>query len=117
MDDSQNICTQGGHGMEEYSKGGVLGRLLKKWRDFDIQGNVDSVDKLVTIPGLYDLKEVAERLPFNKQTLKLWSSNQNTNFRECFLKLPVGGVKSRIYIDLQALGKKLNIKIEPEEPS
>ena len=103
--------------MEGCGKDGVLGRLLKKGRDFDVQGIVDGVDKLLTIPGLYDLKEVAERLPFNKQTLKLWSSNQNANFRECFLKLPVGEVKSRIYIDLQALAKKLNIKIEPEEPT
>ena len=103
--------------MEGYGKDGVLGRLLKKGRDFDIHGDVDDVDKLLTIPGLYDLKEVAERLPFNRQTLKLWSSNQNANFRECFLKLPVGEVKSRIYIDLQALAKKLNIKIEPEEPT
>jgi len=84
----------------------LLSEVRKKGTDFD-KGGEDSLDRLIQIGGIYQLKDIIDRLPFNKCTIKNWVYQEEGRFRECFHLVPVGAVRSMKLIDLTAFNRVL----------
>ena len=60
----------------------------------------------MTQPGASKmLKDVEERIPIDGNRLKYWYSS-NGPYRKCFVKIPMGEVRSLIFVDLQMLSEE-----------
>jgi hypothetical protein len=80
----------------------LLERIQVKGRDFDKNGEETPKEELFRMPGLFKLKDVEERIPIDGNRLKYWYSS-NGPYRKCFVKIPMGDVRSLIFVDLQML--------------
>ncbi len=81
----------------------LLERILVKGRDFDWEKKDTPKKELFKMEGLFELKDVKERIPFDAKRLKYWYTHTNSAFYSCFVKLPVGAKRSLVYVDLKAL--------------
>jgi hypothetical protein len=93
------------HGM------GLLARIQVKGRDFDINGKETSKEELFLTPGLFKLKDVEDRIPIDLKRLKYWYSSDGP-YRKCFTKIPMGEVRSLVYVDLQLLNDEFQAQYE-----
>lgn len=81
----------------------LLERILVKGRDFDRDNRETPKKELFSMEGLFELKDVKERIPFDAKRLKYWYTHTNSAFYSCFVKLPVGAKRSLVYVDLRAV--------------
>jgi len=81
----------------------LLERILVKGRDFDRDNRETPKKELFNMEGLFELKDVKERIPFDAKRLKYWYTHTNSAFYSCFVKLPVGAKRSLVYVDLRAV--------------
>ncbi len=81
----------------------LLERILVKGRDFDRDNRETPKKELFSMEGLFELKDVKERIPFDAKRLKYWYTHTNSAFYSCFVKLPVGAKRSLVYLDLRAV--------------
>jgi len=90
---------------------GLLARIQVKGRDFDI-GDVETAkEELFAMPGLFKLKDVEDRIPIDAKRLKYWYSSDGP-YRKCFVKIPMGEVRSLVYVDLEMLSAEFQAQYE-----
>ena len=64
--------------------------LLKvRGRDFDVSGTITPFNQLAEEPGIFEFKDVKDRLPFAEKRLRHWM--QNASFTGVFYFLNPGG--------------------------
>jgi len=80
----------------------VLERIRIKGKDFDIDGKETPREELYRMEGLFKLKDVEKRIPFDTARLKYWYSSDGP-YRKCFTKIPMGEKRSLILVDMQML--------------
>jgi hypothetical protein len=90
---------------------GVLSRMRIKGRDFDRDGVETPKEELFAMPGLFVLKDVEDRIPIDAKRLKYWYSSEGP-YRKCFTKVPVGEVRSLVYVDLELLDAEFQANYE-----
>lgn len=95
----------------------MLVSVRKKGTDYDTGKRPDSLDQLIRLGGLFQLKDIIERLPFNANTVKNWVYQENSRFRPCFHLIPVGSVRSLKLIDLTRFDEILQETLNPETAS
>ncbi len=93
--------------MQKEPEASLLERILVKGRDFDKNGKDSTKKELFNMEGLFELKDVKERIPFDAKRIKYWYTHPNSTFYSCFVKLPVGEKRSLVYVDLKALLAKV----------
>ena len=89
----------------------LLERIQVKGRDFDKDGNLTPKEELLRMPGLFKLKDVEDRIPIEPQRLKYWYSSDGP-YRKCFVKIPMGDVRSLVFVDLEMLGAEFQAQWE-----
>ena len=90
---------------------GLLGRIRVKGRDFDKDDVETTQEELFQMTGLFKLKDVQDRIPIDGNRLKYWFSTDGP-YRKCFVKVPMGEVRSLIYVDLQMLSAEFDAQFE-----
>jgi hypothetical protein len=90
---------------------GLLGRIRVKGRDFDKDDVETPQEELFQMSGLFKLKDVQDRIPIDGNRLKYWFSTDGP-YRKCFVKVPMGEVRSLIYVDLQLLSEEFDAQFE-----
>lgn len=90
---------------------GLLARIQVKGRDFDKDDVETPKEELFQMPGLFKLKDVENRIPIDSKRLKYWYSSDGP-YRKCFVKIPMGEVRSLVYVDLQLLGAEFQAQYE-----
>lgn len=90
---------------------GLLARIQVKGRDFDLDGVETSKEELFQTPGLFKLKDVEDRIPIDAKRLKYWYSSDGP-YRKCFVKIPMGEVRSLVYVDLQMMAAEFQAQYE-----
>jgi hypothetical protein len=89
----------------------LLERILVKGRDFDKNGAVTPKEELLRMPGLFKLKDVEDRIPIDGKRLKYWYSSEGP-YRKCFVKIPMGEVRSLVFVDLEMLSAEFQSQWE-----
>ena len=89
----------------------LLERIQVKGRDFDKDGVETPKDELLRMPGLFKLKDVEGRIPIDGKRLKYWYSSDGP-YRKCFVKIPMGEVRSLVYVDLEMLSDEFQSQWE-----
>lgn len=102
---------------EQKARLSLLNSVRKKGTDFDRDGDVDSLDQLIKLGGIFQLKDIIDRLPFNQYTVKNWAYQESSRFRPCFHLVPVGSVRSMKLIDLALFNKILQETLTEDEPT
>lgn len=93
----------------------LLNSVRKKGTDFD-QEVPDTLDQLIRLGGIFQLKDIIDRLPFNAFTVKNWVYQESSRFRPCFHLVPVGTVRSMKLIDLTLFNQILQETLSEEVP-
>ena len=95
---------------------GLLARIQVKGRDFDKDGVLTPKEELFNTPGLFKLKDVEDRIPIESKRLKYWYSSDGP-YRICFVKIPMGDVRSLVYVDLQLLSSEFQAQFDRTQKS
>ncbi len=90
---------------------GLLARIQVKGRDFDIGDAETTKEELFAMSGLFKLKDVEDRIPIDAKRLKYWYSSDGP-YRKCFVKIPMGEVRSLVYVDLEMLSAEFQAQYE-----
>jgi hypothetical protein len=89
----------------------LLERIQVKGRDFDKDGHPTPKEELLRMPGLFKLKDVEDRIPIEPQRMKYWYSSDGP-YRKCFVKIPMGDVRSLVFVDLEMLSAEFQAQWE-----
>jgi len=104
--------------MAEHPRGtNLLNSVRKKGTDFDKGAKPDTLDQLIKLGGIFQLKDIIDRLPFNQYTVKNWVYQETSRFRPCFHLVPVGAVRSMKLIDLTLFNRILQETLNEDEPA
>lgn len=97
--------------------------LLKvRGRDFDANGTITPFKQLAEAPGIFEFKDVKDRLPFAEKRLRHWM--QNASFTGVFYFLNPGGKaegsRRVAFIDLRRFADFVRARfgdVDPNSPS
>ena len=80
---------------------GCIEQMRVKGIHFDQGGDTWPLEKLQELGGLFEFRDIWERLPFPKKRVQGWIKNRQ-QWPGIFHRFPTGKARSTTYIDLEA---------------
>jgi len=85
--------------------------LRQKGVDYDVDGDISTLEELVAIGGLMPLKDVRDRIPISYMRLRSWYVKDDPVFGKCFcnpFKHEGTGGRGTVYVDVRELNSLIS---------
>lgn len=85
--------------------------LRVKGVHFDQEGKKSSLEDLLALDGLFEFKDIHDRLPQPKRRVERWILDGNS-FVNVFYRLPISEQQNTTYIDLKEFLRQLRDRMD-----